>query len=87
MTQPLRQPRQRLLRGIPLLSVAIAERHNPLFMSVPTAGPCPRCSSENTECVESVSHVSMTWYFRCRECAHVWTLDKTVDELADIKPI
>jgi hypothetical protein len=47
----------------------------------PQPGNCPECKGGNTRLVESVSREAMAWYFRCRDCAAVWSIDKSLDAI------
>ena len=37
---------------------------------------CPRCDQHTPRLIESPSAISAVTYYRCRECSHVWAVDK-----------
>jgi hypothetical protein len=38
--------------------------------------PCPQCQNPTARMLDFPSKGAMVWYYRCQNCAHVWTIDK-----------
>jgi transposase-like protein len=44
---------------------------------VVNARSCPKCQSENPRFLNGASDEAMVNFYRCDECGHVWTVQKS----------